>query len=125
MNATIIRFYMHESRRFHGMLLYDWLLEQARKGGIHGGSTFRAVAGYGRHGVLHEQHFFELAGELPVAVEFIVSAAEAEQLIALLRAERLDVVYARWSVEFNATLVTSPAPAPDPTTPVSAPPASP
>jgi PII-like signaling protein len=28
--------------------------------GIHGGSAFKAIAGFGRHGVLHEDHFFEL-----------------------------------------------------------------
>lgn len=104
MNATVLRLYMHESRRHHGMLLYDWLLERARKSGIHGGSAFRAVAGYGRHGVLHEQHFFELAGELPVVAEFIVSEAEAEQLLELLRREKIDLVYARWSAEFAGTL---------------------
>jgi len=103
MNATVLRLYMHENRRFHGMLLYEWLLDQARKLGLHGGSAFRAVAGYGRHGVLHEQHFFELAGELPVVVEFIVSEAEAEHILALLRKESVDLVYARWQAEFSMT----------------------
>jgi len=28
--------------------------------GISGGSAFRAVAGFGRHGKLHEETFFEL-----------------------------------------------------------------
>jgi PII-like signaling protein len=55
-----------------------WLLEHAKKMGIHGGSSFRAIAGYGRHGILHEQHFFELAGDLTVVTEFIVSEAEAD-----------------------------------------------
>ncbi|MHB1592333.1 MAG: DUF190 domain-containing protein [Sulfuricella sp.] len=32
-----------------------------------------AIAGYGRHGILHEYHFFELAGDLPVMVEFVVN----------------------------------------------------
>jgi PII-like signaling protein len=104
MNATVLRLYMHENRRVHGALLYDWLLEQARRLGIHGGSTFRAVAGYGRNGVLLEQRFFELAGELPVVTEFIVSEAEAESLLALLRGEGIDLVYARWQAEFAATL---------------------
>ena len=61
-NGTYLRFYTHENRKHHHVLLYEWLLEQAKKCGIHGGSAFRAIAGYGRHGVLHEQHFFELAG---------------------------------------------------------------
>jgi PII-like signaling protein len=101
--ATVLRLYMHESRRFRGMLLYEWLLEQARKLGIHGGSAFRAVAGYGRHGVLHEQRFFELAGELPVVTEFIVSEPDAERILALVRKENIDLVYVCWPAEYAAT----------------------
>jgi PII-like signaling protein len=115
MKATVLRLYMHEGRRHHGMLLYDWLLEQARKLGLHGGSAFRAVAGYGRHGVLQEQHFFELAGELPVVTEFIVTAAEAELVLALLRKSGIDLVYVRWEAEFAATgAMPTSAPAADP-----------
>ena len=91
MKATVLRLYMHESRRFRGMLLYEWLLEHARKLGVHGGSAFRAVAGYGRHGVMHEQNFFELAGELPVVTEFIVSDADAERILVERQAQLLHV----------------------------------
>ncbi|MGA2023239.1 MAG: DUF190 domain-containing protein [Steroidobacteraceae bacterium] len=104
MNTTVLRLYMHEGRRLHGQLLYDWVLAQAAKLGIAGGSAFRAVAGYGRHGVLLEQRFFELAGELPVVTEFILSAAEAEQLLALLRGEAVDLFYVRWSAESGTTV---------------------
>jgi PII-like signaling protein len=106
-NATVLRLYMHEGRRYQGHLLYDWLLEQARKLGIAGGSTFRAVAGYGRHGVLLEERFFELAGELPMVVEFILSVTEAEQLLALLRAENIDLLYVRWNAEAASTIASS------------------
>ena len=92
MKATVLRLYVHESWRFRGMLLYEWLLEHARKLGVHGGSAFRAVAGYGRHGVMHEQSYFELAGELPVVTEFIVSEADAERILALVRKENIDLV---------------------------------
>jgi PII-like signaling protein len=100
--ATVLRLYMHEGRRFHGMLLYQWLLEQARKMGIAGGSAFRALAGYGRHGMLHEQHYFELAGELPVVTEFIVEDADVERILELVRKENVDLVYARWPAEYAA-----------------------
>ncbi|HEY1724434.1 MAG TPA: DUF190 domain-containing protein [Steroidobacteraceae bacterium] len=103
MKATVLRLYMHEGRRFHGMLLYEWLLEQARKLGIPGGSAFRALAGYGRHGVLHEQHYFELAGELPVVTEFIVADADVERILELVRKENVDLVYVRWPAEYAAT----------------------
>ena len=64
MTGTLLRFYVHENRRHHHVLLYDWLLEEAKKLGIRGGSAFRAIAGFGRHGILHAEHFFELAGDV-------------------------------------------------------------
>lgn len=101
MQGSYLRFYVHENHRHHGILLYEWLLETAKKSGIHGGSAFRAIAGYGRHGVLHEQHFFELAGDLTVEVEFLVSDAEADALLERLRGEGVSLVYARTRAEFG------------------------
>lgn len=103
MQGTYLRFYVHENRKHHGILLYEWLLERAKKAGIHGGSAFRAMAGYGRHGVLHEQHFFELAGDLTVEVEFLLSVEQADMLLGIMRAEGIRVVYARAAAEFGVT----------------------
>lgn len=101
MNGSILRFYVHENQKHGHRLLYEWLLEAAQNAGIRGGSAFRAIAGFGRHGVLHEQHFFELAGELTVEVEFIVNDEDAQKLLDLVRAEQLRVFYARVPAEFG------------------------
>ena len=101
MKGIYLRFYVHENRKHHGILLYEWLLESAKKAGIHGGSAFRAIAGYGRHGVLHEQHFFELAGDLTVEVEFVLTDEQADQLLERLRRERIRIFYARVPAEFG------------------------
>ena len=101
MTGICLRFYVHENRKQHGILLYEWLLETAKKAGIHGGSAFRAIAGYGRHGVLHEQHFFELAGDLTVAVEFLLSEEQADALLSVLRREQVSVFYAKTPAEFG------------------------
>ena len=45
-------------------------------------------------------HFYELAGEQPVLVEFLVSDEQADRLLALASAE-LPVFYARLSAEFG------------------------
>ena len=74
---------------FLGSHLCDYLLGRAKEMGIHGGSAFFAAAGYGRHGVIHEQRFFELPEVLPVMVEFIVSDSEADKLLELVRAENI------------------------------------
>ena len=100
--GTYLRFYVHERRRRKGEPLYDWLLNKAKALGIHGGSAFRAIAGYGRHGVLHEQRFFELSADLTVEVEFVVTDEQAEQLLDVIRTERIHVVYAKLPADFGA-----------------------
>jgi uncharacterized protein len=99
--GACLRFYVHENRKHRGVLLYEWLLETAKKAGIHGGSAFRAIAAYGRHGVLHEQHFFELAGDLTVEVEFLLSDEQADMLLDVLRREEVRVFYARAPADFG------------------------
>lgn len=99
--GTLLRFYMHENRRHDRVLLYEWLLQQAKAAGIQGGSAFRAIAGFGRHGVLHEEHFFELAADMTVEVEFVVTDAEATALLDLVRRAEVNVFYTRVAAEFG------------------------
>lgn len=101
MNGTYLRFYMHENVRHHHQLLYEWLLQHAKHMGVHGGSAFRAIEGFGRHGVLHSAHFFELAGEMTIEVEFILTDVMADRLLESLRQENVSVVYARTPAEFG------------------------
>ena len=103
MKGCYLKFYVQERRKLHGLLAYEWILEKARAAGLHGGSAFRAIAGFGRHGVMHEDHFFELAGDLPVEVAFAVTdaEAEAERFLALVRAEGVPLFYVREPIEFG------------------------
>ena len=101
MRGTLLRFYAHENSKHRHVLLYEWLLEQAKALGIHGGSAFRAIASFGRHGVLHEEHFFELAGDLTVEVDFAVTDDEANRLIERIRAEGIRIFYLRVPVEIG------------------------
>ena len=101
MKGTYLKFYVHEHRKHHGILLYEWLLERAKSMGVHGGSAFRAIAGFGRHGALHEDHFFELAGNLPVEVAFMVSDEQAEQLLDWIQQERIQVFYVRMPADYG------------------------
>jgi uncharacterized protein len=100
-DGHFLRFYVHEGHRHHHSLLWEWLLQQANKIGIRGGSAFKAMAGFGRHHVLHEAHFFELAGSLAVEVEFIVSQAESKQLLELIEREHIRVFYACIPAQFG------------------------
>jgi PII-like signaling protein len=95
-----LTFYCHSRAKHDGMLLSEWLLEQAKHRQLGGGSVFRAIAGFGRHGVLHEEQFFELADDLPVKIEFLLRVDQTETLLQLVREANVDVTYARWPASF-------------------------
>lgn len=103
MQGVYLKIFVPQSSKLHGKLLYEWILEEAHGSGILGGSAFRAIAGYGRHGRLHEEHFFELADDLPVAVEFVTGEAEAQNLLDKLAQEKVSVFYLRHQLECATT----------------------
>jgi PII-like signaling protein len=92
-SCAYLKFFVLESQKVRDRLAYDWLLDQAKQLGLHGGSAFRAIAGYGRHGIRHEAHFFELAGQLPLEVVFVVSREDAQRLIDRVNDEGLSLFY--------------------------------
>ncbi|HEY9098053.1 MAG TPA: DUF190 domain-containing protein [Thiobacillus sp.] len=102
MSTVCLRVYVSESSRYQGKLTYEWLLDEAQRLGIGGGSAFRALAGFGRHG-RHDEGFFELAGELPVVVEFFLESVIAEQLLASISQAGLKLIYAQFPAEIGIT----------------------
>lgn len=96
---NLLSFYISEKQHHLDMPLHEWLLEEARAMGVRGGSAFRAIAGFGRHGRMHEDTFFELAGELAVKVEFVLDDVLAERLIEKIRRLNMDVYYLKQTVE--------------------------
>lgn len=102
MNTICLQVFVSEASRHHGKLTYEWLLDTAQGLGIAGGSAFRALAGFGRHG-RHDEGFFELAGDLPVVVEFFVEEAMADQLLVTINQAGLKLVYAKLPAEIGST----------------------
>jgi uncharacterized protein len=103
MQGSVLDFYVHEGDRHGGQMVWEWLMEEANKHGVGGGSVFRAVAGFGRGGVLHARKFFELAGSQVLKVEFIVTNDEARELLAMVRREKLKLFYVQTVAEFGVT----------------------
>lgn len=93
LEGVFLRFLVHENRLHRHKTVYLWLLEEARRLGIHGGSAYRGIAGYGRHGVFHEAHFFELAGDLPVEIRFVCSETDAYRLLDRVEEEELSLFF--------------------------------
>jgi PII-like signaling protein len=102
MSAVCLQIFVNEAHRHQGRLTYEWLLDQAQAVGIQGGSAFQSIAGFGRHG-RHDAGFFELAGELPVAVQCIAQAGEIDALLKAVSEAGLKLAYARLPAEFGIT----------------------
>ncbi|MCR6495044.1 DUF190 domain-containing protein [Thermomonas sp. S9] len=110
MKGIHLRVYTYENSRHEGKPLYEWLLHKAMESGIPGGSVFRALAGFGRHGTLREERFFELAGTEPVLVEFVAPRAQIEAFLDLLRQQDVQVFYAMIEAEFGIVSAGSESP---------------
>jgi PII-like signaling protein len=93
MKATLLRFQVPEGQRHQGVLLWEWLLRQGCELEARGGLALRPIGGFGRHHVLQEQKFFELAGNLSVAVELLLTDQQMQQLLELLHTARVRLLY--------------------------------
>jgi hypothetical protein len=102
MNVVCLQVFVSEASRHHGRLTYEWLLDRAQRLGVQGGSAFRSLAGFGRHG-RHDAGFFELAGDLPVVVEFFVEPEHADQVLQAIADAGLQLVYAKLPAELGVT----------------------
>jgi PII-like signaling protein len=103
MKGVYLVLFMQEDRRHDGRPLQDWLVVLGHELGLPGCSVSRAIAGYGHHGRLHRQGLFELQGTLPVEVAFALDDAQADALLARLRAEGVELFYVRLPAEFGST----------------------
>ena len=101
MHGSLFRFYVHEDHRHQGRLVWEWLLEQGNRLGIRGGSAFKAMAGFGRHLMLHEARFIEPAGSLAIEVEFIATPDEAQKLLDVLHGQKVRLFYAYTPARFG------------------------
>jgi PII-like signaling protein len=101
--CVYLKFFVLEQQRHAGQPLYLWLLRRAAHIGLPGGSAFSAMAGFGRHHVLHEAHFYELAGELPMEVVFVATREEADRLVEEVAVEGLSLFHYRMPAESGIT----------------------
>lgn len=101
MKGVCLTFYTHEFEKHEGRLLYEWLLEFARAQGLSGGSAFRGLAGFGHRGHFHEEHFFELASDVPVEVRFLLSQGEVLHFLESIKKEKIDLLYSEAPIQYH------------------------
>jgi uncharacterized protein len=103
MQGVYLKVFVPEKLRKDGDLLYEWILREAEAIGIPGGNALRPLAGFGRHGHLHEQRFFELAGELPIILDFFATDEDISRLLILLNSVEESLFYIKCNAEAGQT----------------------
>jgi PII-like signaling protein len=102
MKGVTLKFYTYELDKYHDILCYEWLLKFAKSNGLRGGTIFRAIGGYGRSKVLHEEHYFELTSNQPIEIVFHIREDEATKFLELLKKQKVDLFYAKIASEFGS-----------------------
>lgn len=103
MQGVYLKFFVCQSHKHHSVLVYEWLLEQAKKKGYPGGSAFLSLASFGQSHRLHEGHFFELGSDLSVEVSFALSDAQASEFLLFLKKENVNLFYTKSPIDFGFT----------------------
>ena len=102
MQGFQITFFTQQDRRHGHTPMAEWLLLEAKKIGLGGGTLMGAGEGFGHDGKLHSAHFFELADQ-PLEVTFAASGPDTDRLFQRLREEKVDVFYVKTPIEFGMT----------------------
>lgn len=99
-----IRLFVHENRKHQEVLVTDWLLQYARQAGFHGATVFKTTTSFGRRAILHGDSMWNVLGTGTEVVEFLLTPQAADELLATLRRENIDVFYVATSCSFGNTL---------------------
>lgn len=79
--GSLLRVFIGESDRHAGMLLYEWIVRQAREHGLAGATVLRGVEGFGARSRVRTAKILDLSTDLPIVVEIVDDAAKIEAFL--------------------------------------------
>ncbi len=82
-DATLLKIHLGATDKIGGESAHDWLIQAARRLGLHGATVTQGVLGFGPDGELHRATLFHFSQNLPVVVEI----ADSPQTVADFLAE--------------------------------------
>jgi uncharacterized protein len=82
--AQLLRIFIGESDRWHGVPLYEALVAKARELGLAGATVLRGITGFGAHSRIHTAKVLRLSTDLPIVVEIVDRPERIEALLPYL-----------------------------------------
>lgn len=68
---SILKIHASTTDRIGTRLLYQYMVELARKKGITGATVYRGIMGYGSSSKISSSKFWELTEKLPIVIELV------------------------------------------------------
>ena len=69
--AKLLRIFIGESDRWHGVPLYEAIVRKVREMGLAGATVIRGVEGFGANSRIHTAKILRLSEDLPVLIEIV------------------------------------------------------
>lgn len=97
-----IIFFTQQDRIHKQQPLTQWLMSTARHMALRGATLTSGIEGFGHDGIDHSITLFDASAQ-PVQVILVVTEPQADQLFALLAAEKIEVFYTKTAVSFGVS----------------------
>jgi len=83
-NGYLLRLFLGESDRWHGLPLYEAIVMKARQLHLAGATVLRGPMGFGAKSRLHTAKILRLSEDLPVIIEIVDSREKLDSFMPLL-----------------------------------------
>ncbi len=103
-DAELLRIFIGESDRQGSRLLYEVIVEEARRRGLAGATVLQGILSFGANSRLHTARILRLSEDLPIVVEIVDSSEKIDAFIpfldgiiqeGLVTRERANVIFYR------------------------------
>jgi PII-like signaling protein len=104
--CILLRIFIGENDRSDGRLLYEIIVESARRRGLAGATVLRGILGFGAKSRIHTSRILRLSQDLPVVVEIVDTKEKIDEFLpeldiliteGMVTIEKADVLFYRHS----------------------------
>lgn len=85
-DATLLRIFVADARRYGGHPLYEAIVLRAREFGLAGATVLKSAMGYGMHSRIHTAKILQLSTDLPIVVEIVDEPGKIQAFLPVLEA---------------------------------------
>jgi PII-like signaling protein len=82
--GQLLRIFLGESDRWHGIPLYEAIVRTAREQGLAGATVLRGLHGFGANSRIHTVKVLRLSEDLPVVIEIVDKAERIQAFLPSL-----------------------------------------